>query len=139
MLLLSSHSHQLPLVLARGVAASQLVGAGLFPALFVQRALQGLAPVQRLRAELLLVLLALLVAVEDPGHRGMAPVDDAHPALDPGRLAQTDVARLAVEKPDHLIVPCGLAELPHDAGDPHFPDRGCCCGSRRVRDNPRSA
>nr|MBK7064193.1 hypothetical protein [Deltaproteobacteria bacterium] len=58
------------------------------------RAADGDGALQGLAAELLLVLVALLVAVVDPRDRGVAPVDDAHAALgvDVGAVADEHVA-----------------------------------------------
>jgi hypothetical protein len=42
-------------------------------------------------AELLLVVLALLIAEEQLGDGGVAPIDDAQALLEPGRLADAQV------------------------------------------------
>ena len=47
-------------------------------------------------AELLLVLVALLVAVEDLRHRSVSPVHDPHAVLDAGGAPEAEIALLAV-------------------------------------------
>ena len=59
------------------------------------RAAHGHHALEGLAAELLLVVVALLVAVVDPRDRGVAPVDDAHAALgvDEGAVADEHISR----------------------------------------------
>src|SRR5439155_22315921 len=50
----------------------------------------------RVSAELLLVLVALLVAVEDLRHRSMSPIHDPHAVLDAGGAPEAEVAFLTL-------------------------------------------
>src|SRR5262249_8068678 len=56
----------------------------------------------RAPAELLLVLVALLVAVEDAADRRVPPVDDADARLDARRAAEAEIALLAVRLEPHV-------------------------------------